>query len=380
MLHSIHSQVVRHMHLGTPSRSPMHLTLFVPDLLWPDHEHPQAFDFDQAPALARLLSLADLSITPYGASDSWESVLAHCFGFHDTQPPLGALRLLGQTATADVTQAYGRTLLCADPVNLDFIQQSLVLSPINAATLSREAVDALIKSLNDEFAREGSFFVSDTLSQWYFAPLDTASHLPNLAACSRLLGRRIDADESRQVLGREGLHWLNRIQMCLNSHPVNDDRDRHGLPVINSIWPWGMGTLNSTGLNERPEFELAIGDNDLLRGLCIASNTPHAESAVAGASCFVLDTRLADAIAQDDLDAWHVAINALVLTQIEPAMAQLQKGTLSSLTLIAPDAHGTYRWRLQADHKGLRPSWLQRLLGNTRQKPDLKRLVATWSR
>lgn len=380
MLHSIHSQVVRHMHLGTPSRSPMHLTLFVPDLLWPDHEHPQAFDFDQAPALARLLSLADLSITPYGASDSWESVLAHCFGFHDTQPPLGALRLLGQTATADVTQAYGRTLLCADPVNLDFIQQSLVLSPINAATLSREAVDALITSLNDEFAGEGSFFVNDSTTQWYFAPLDTASHLPNLAACSRLLGRRIDADESRQVLGREGLHWLNRIQMCLNSHPVNDDRDRHGLPVINSIWPWGMGTLNSTGLNERPEFELAIGDNDLLRGLCIASNTPHAESAVAGASCFVLDTRLADAIAQDDLDAWHVAINALVLTQIEPAMSQLEKGTLSSLTLIAPDAHGTYRWRLQADHKGLRPSWLQRLLGKSRPHSDLKHLVQTWSR
>ena len=168
--------------------------------------------------------------------------------------------------------------------------------------------------------------------------------------------------------------------MCLNSHPVNDDRDRHGLPVINSIWPWGMGTLNSTGLNERPEFELAIGDNDLLRGLCIASNTPHADSAAPGTACLLLDTRLADAVAQDDLDAWHVAINALVSTQIVPAMAQLQKGTRSSLTLIAPDAHGTYRWCLQADHKGLRPSWLQRLLGNTRQKPDLKRLLAAWSR
>ena len=368
------------MRLGTRSLSPMHLTLFVPDLLWPDHEHPQAFDFDQAPALARLLSLADLSITPYGTCDSWESVLAHRFGFSDPQPPVGALRLLGQTATTDVTLAYGRTLLCADPVNLDFIQQSLVLSPIEAATLSREAVDALITSINDEFAGEGSFFVNDSTAQWYFAPLDTTSHLPNLAACSRLLGRRIDADESRQVLGSEGLRWLNRIQMCLNSHPVNDDRDRHGLPVINSIWPWGMGTLNSTGLNERPEFELAIGDNDLLRGLCTASNTPHADSAAPGTACLLLDTRLADAVAQDDLDAWHVAINALVLTQIVPAMAQLQKGTLSSLTVIAPDAHGTYRWRLQADHKGLRPSWLQRLLGNTRQKPDLKRLIATWSR
>ena len=380
MLHSIYSQVVRHMHLGTPSRSPMHLTLFVPDLLWPDHEHRQAFDFDQAPALARLLSLAELSITPFEASDSWESVLAHRFGFNDTHPPLGALRLLGQTATSDITQVYGRTLLCADPVNLDFIQQSLVLSPIDAATLSREAVDALITSLNEEFAGEGSFFVNDSTTQWYFAPLDTASHLPNLAACSRLLGRRIDADESRQVLGREGLHWLNRIQMCLNGHPVNDDRDRRGLPLINSIWPWGTGALNTNQPNKRPDFELAIGDNDLLRGLCTASNTPHAESAVVCASYLLLDTRLADAIAQDDLDAWHLAINALVSTQIVPAMAQLQKGTLSSLTLIAPDAHGTYRWTLDADHKGLRPSWLQRLLGTTRQPPDLQRLIATWSR
>lgn len=358
----------------------MHLTLFVPDLLWPDHEHPQAFDFDQASALASLLSLANRSVTPYAASDSWESVLANVFGFTETAPPLGALRLLGAASAFDTNDAYGRVLLCADPVNLGFIQQSLILSPIDASELSAKALNALLQSLNEEFAGEGRFFTGGSASQWYFAPAATGGALPNLAACSRLIGRRIDADESRQVLGSEGLRWLNRIQMCLNDHPVNQAREMQGLPVINSVWPWGTGTLTRGNPTERPSFELAIGDNALLRGLCAATNTAHSASAVPGGSCLLLDTHLADAIAEDDLDAWQLAMNALVQTHIVPAMAQLQKAALSSLTLIAPDAHNIYRWTLHADHPGLRPSLLQRLLGKSRPHPDLKHLVQTWSR
>jgi hypothetical protein len=202
--------------------------------------------------------------------------------------------------------------------------------------------------------------------------------LPNLAACSRLLGRRIDADESRQVLGRDGLRWLNRIQMCLNSHPVNEAREMQGLPVINSLWPWGTGQLEHNVPRNRPDFEVAMGESVLLRGLCSATGTRHTELPSPNCSSLILETALATAIAQDDLDAWRLAIDALTLTHIVPAMAQLCSGAIKSLSLIAPDSRSTHRWTLHADHKGLRPSLLKRWLGIAPKQPNLPDLIRTW--
>lgn len=357
----------------------MHLTLFVPDLLWPDHENPQAFDFDQASSLARFLSLADHAVTPFGVCDSWESVLSNHFGFNEATPPLGALRLLGAASASETNNAYGRMLLCADPVNLGFIQQALVLSAIEPSNVSAVDRAALFQSLNDEFAGEGHFFTIGSRGQWYFAPSDHTMALPNLAACSRLLGRRIDADESRQVLGTEGLRWLNRIQMCLNDHPVNQAREMQGLPVINSVWPWGIGQLDKSAHHDPVSLTEVMGDDPLLEGLCTATGTKITAEATS-ATNLVLDTSLATAIAHDDLSGWRTAIAALVQRHVVPAMDRLSKDELTRLTLVVPTAYGTHRWTLCADTKGLKPSLFQRLLGKSRPVQDLKHLISTWSR
>ena len=356
----------------------MHLTLFVPDLLWPDHAHRQAFEFDQANPLARFLFLATHKASPFSATDSWESLLAGAFGLESHTAPLGALRLLGESGATTDSNPFGRTLLCADPVSLDFIQQSLVLSSPEAAQLSPDDCNRLIVSLNEEFADEGCFFVGNTCNHWYFAPNNPDMELPNLAACSRLLGRRIDADESRQVLGREGLHWLNRIQMCLNGHPVNEARQMNGLTAINSVWPWGAGILATNTLGNTTPFATAIGDNALLRGLCTFTGTPHVSEMTAAPSGLLLDTSLSTAIAQDDLDAWQMAVKHLTERHIAPALDALASGTLTSLSVIAPDAYQTHRWTLNATHKGLNPSFIQRLLGRTHNHPDLATLVSSW--
>ena len=356
----------------------MHLTLFVPDLLWPDHEHRQAFEFDQANPLARFLFLATHTTSPFSVTDSWESVLAGAFGLESHTAPLGALRLLGESGATTDTNDFGRTLLCADPVNLDFIQQSLVLSSPASAELSPDDCNGLIASLNEEFADEGCFFTGHTSNHWYFAPNKPDTDLPNLAACSRLLGRRIDADESRQVLGRDGLRWLSRIQMCLNGHPVNEARQTNGLNVINSVWPWGAGLLVTKTQSNTGPFEMATGDNALLRGLCTLTGTTYASEIAAARSALCLDTSLSTAIAQDDLDAWQKAVNQLTETHIAPALDALANATLTSLSVIAPDAHQTHRWTLNATHKGLNPSLIQRWLGRAYKHPDLATLVASW--
>lgn len=355
----------------------MHLTLFVPDLLWPDIDEATAFDFLGAADLARFLTLSASTRSTLHVTDSWESRLAALFGFPQQHAPLAALRALGANLPANGLQ------LCSDPVNLDFMQQALVLSPITAESLNDSDITALLQTLNDEFSGEGHFVAHHQGNDchWTFVPEADHGALPDLAACSRLAGRRVDADETRALLGRDGLRWINRIQMCLNQHPVNIARETQGLPVINSLWPWGLGTLD---IIPAARFTSVQGQTALLAGLCQATQTPHTSNSTFPHSAgqhLVAEPRLAGAISHNDLDAWQSTLSGLISNWISPALAALTNGQvpLQSLTLISPNAHHEHRWTLQRSSKGLRGTFLQRWLGRTPRTPDLHALVRAWS-
>lgn len=384
MLHSIRVSY----RLTLPRQTPiaMHLTVFVPDLLWPDIEDKAAFDFPGANDLAKVLALAKRSRRPMQSKDSWESLLTGLFGFDDHPLPLAALRALGEDRPAT------GPLLCADPVNLSFIQHSLVLSPIDGASLSEGDTHALLTSLNEEFAGEGHF-MADTMaetrqqsaSHWYFIPDHPTHTLPDLAACSRLAGHRVDADETRHMLDRDALKWLNRIQMCLNQHPVNEAREAQGLPAINSLWPWGLGQFVHP---PQARYSHVSGQSALLAGLCLATQTPLSPTGdfatMAGnppGNHLVVDVGLTQAISHDDLAAWQRDMSTLVNHWISPAMAALSKRqhALQSISLISPGATHEYTWTLGNSHKALRGGWLQRLFGHRSQTPDLHNLVRSWS-
>lgn len=363
----------------------MHLTLFVPDLLWPDLMHDSAFDFPGSGTLARVLALADVFQLPLGKIDAWETRLAGLFGFThedaDRPLPLAALRNLGNGLSAD------GLMLCTDPINLNFMHQVMVLSPIAADSLNESDVTALLQSLNEEFTGEGHFSAcpnADNAGQWSFAPQSGTSDLPNLTPCSRLSGRRIDADETRAMLDRHGLVWINRIQMCLSQHPVNQRREAAGLPLINSLWPWGLGKWESDH-TPPAQFAAAYGESALLKGLCASTQTPRLD---AGARFtpgtghhLVTDLTSNHAVSLDDLSAWQSAIAQLVTAWIAPALASLSdsRGELQSLTLISTDPVTERCWRLDRSNRALRGNILQRWLGIAPTPPELSRLVRSWS-
>ena len=365
-----------------PNPLSMHLTLFVPDLLWPDIDDAAAFDFAGAPALARFLFLSQATRQEMQRTDAWESRLAAIFGFSATQPPLAALRCLGQGLPVN------GECLCTDPVNLDFMQQALVLSPIPADTLSGNDTASLLASLNEEFADEGRFVaasVQQHVAQWTFVPAVTPCALPDLAACSHLAGRRVDADETRELLGRDGLRWLNRIQMCLNQHPVNAAREAQGLPLINSLWPWGLGVLrDSPPARFKQVFEQSPCQSSLLSGLCQATQTPlstAAELPRTAGNTLVVDCRLTDAIADTDLAAWQSAISETITCWLTPALTALEdrQHPLQSITLISPNAHHEHRWVLDCARS--KPgNFFQRCFGPTPKAPNLHDLVRSWAR
>ena len=359
----------------------MHLTLFVPDLLWPDVNDSAAFDVPGTNGLTQFLSLSQRSEKPLTVTDSWESCLADLFGFVSTDtrpPPLAPLRSLGDGLSD------GAIRLCTDPVNLDFVQHSLVLSPIPTETLSPADVAALLASLNQEFKGDGQFITaagSKNLGRWYYAPsYDTA--LPDLAACSRLAGRRIDADKTRQMLSRENLRWLNRIQMCLNEHPVNTAREAMGLPRVNSLWPWGAGTL-ATVPEQRFASARSSDASALLRGLCLSTKTPLAAAGsppdIPGKH-LVCELGLNEAVITEDLAAWQSALCALDQTWITPALLALRSrgGSLETLTLISPDAHRQQCWTLHRQQRASPGAWFKRCLGIEPKRVSLSALVRSW--
>ena len=217
-------------------------------------------------------------------------------------------------------------------------------------------------------------------------PTAGQSALPDLAACSRLAGRRVDADETRRLLGRDGLRWINRIQMCLNQHPVNQVREMQGLPLINSLWPWGLGELmpGTRPVNRFTGMYNSVGQTGIIAGLCQVTQTPC--NNLRGVPdtpghYLVTECRLAEAISQNDLDCWQNTISTVASEWIAPSLAALSDRThpLASLTLISPNAHHEHRWTLTASSKGLRASLLQRCLGRSPESPSLSALVRTWS-
>lgn len=357
----------------------MHLTLFVPNLIWPDQDNPLAFQFENAQSLSRFFHCSEYTNSLLDSDTSWESVLAEIFGYHKSHAPLAALRLLGETPQADFYHPEGNRIICADPVHLEFVQQALITSSFEKADISLQEAKSVIKTLNEEFSNEGEFFFNESTNRWYFFSSDNCYSIPNLASCSRFIGRRIDVEESRRTLGTEGLHWLNRIQICLNNHPVNETRLQNGHPTINSIWPWGISLPEETLEKNNTPFTQAIGNDTLLNGLCMATKTRIADQWETNTGCsLIVDTSATNAIEKDDLVGWQHAVDSLTYRYIQPALAKLINQEMTTLTVISPSSQKTHYWKLSSDSKILKPSLVKRILSKAYQPIDLATAVRKW--
>jgi len=329
------------------------LTLVVPGLVWPAPRglHPaQDVPHD---ALSRLLGRGRHQTEP---ATSYERLLARLLGMeHHHQPlPLAMLRRLGEENTDIDKHAHW---LCADPVNLSFVGRHVLLDEFGEGEIDAAEADALIATLNDEFAYLGHFSAT-TPTRWYlrmerpararFFPLDEAVCRP----VQDFLPADGEGDDN------EGSHWqraLNEIQVALHNHPINTAREAAGRRPINSLWFWGNGTQSS--LTAPGTARLAIQALDpIARGLARAAgtepDTPGVDSALRTDTLVVLDT-LAFPIRRLDSARWQDAFAALERDWFAPIAQALDKGALRHSALHAPGERGGFslalgsgvRWR-----------------------------------
>jgi hypothetical protein len=309
------------------------LTLLVPELIWPEPGDQSTLGELALPGLEVLLARA---AQKREAKEAFETTLAGLFGMD--QAPFGALRLLGETEGQIAREGHW---LCADPVHLRFHHERIILADAGAFDLEEAEAEALIASLNTEFADIGEFRMASA-RRWYLRLAEATEHAaPPLSA---MAGKRIDGD----LAGKQSklARWLNEVQMFLHGHPVNAKRQAAGQPAINSLWLWGAGPLPApadTGF-------AAVWSNDpLAAGLARAAGIPAhpaptgldallAHASPDEAQLVVLDSLLPHVLYEDG-DGWRKTQQALDEHWFAPLDRAIGR-QVAELTLIAPTIYG----------------------------------------
>jgi hypothetical protein len=186
------------------------------------------------PSLETLVARGRLSTS---AAPGVEGTLCRAWGIErQTDWPWAAASFLAEGRTPE--RAYW---LRCDPVHMRIQGNRLILIGNESINVTQAEAEALCTDLKAHF---GETFQPQAPhpGRWY-CRLDNDPHIET-TLLSLATGQHIDPLLPQ---GPEALKWralLNEAQMLLFSHPVNQEREAHNLPVINSIWLWGGGRMS----------------------------------------------------------------------------------------------------------------------------------------
>jgi len=322
-----------------------HVTLLVPELLWPDPEDHDVLDGLDCPALTTLLVRSRLARRP---PQSPEATLADLFG-HTENVPYGVFRRLGERGMPGA--AEGTRWIAADPVHLRFHQERLILA--GGATLGITADEAVLlaEELSQHFGDIGRAHVAAP-ERWYLE-LSGQSALAgfNPPPLSTVTGRSIERLLPEIMQDRVVRGLLNEIQTFLHAHPVNQRREDMGLLPINSLWLWGAGSLPP---RVESDFDGVWSTHPLAIGLARAAGVPTHPVPVDAATFFAHvapDTRqlvelddLASPVQYENGDAYRKAITRLEQCWFAPLQDALAAGRIRQLRIEAATAYATLTW------------------------------------
>ncbi|GAB7126926.1 hypothetical protein JCM19000A_14330 [Silvimonas sp. JCM 19000] len=310
--------------------------LVLPHASWPDPALQSQISAQlQLPALATLFGKGQRQSVP---AQAWSSWLHMQFGSAAAAP---------LTLALDLPDAAPGYWLRADPVHLHVGRDQLSLQDARTLDISQNDANALVLALNGLFKQDGWTFHAPHPNRWYlqlaadpqlqFTPLD------------EVIGLNIDPFLPR---GPDAMNWhraLNELQMLLYTHATNDVREALGKLSINSIWLWGGGAWPMPALPQQTD-RVVWSDDDIVQGLTRASGgtalaMPAGAQDLPARPGLVIVDSLAAAVRANDAQAWYAAWQALEQHWFAPLLAGLQEGSVSSVTLTAPDAG----WQVRTD-------------------------------
>ena len=304
------------------------LTLIVPGLIWTRQALADLTYDLPLPAFTTLLGRGRLSRRP---PQDTAATLAEVSGLA-TPLPAGALRWFALRE-----HPGDANWLCLDPVRLRLQERSLVVDDPRQLELSAAECAALAVSLAPTFAALGELEVLSPHA-WN---LRLSAAAPAFMALPGAIGRAVSP--LPLIPGyAPWRHAINEAQMILHTHPVNQARETAGRPQVNSLWPWGGGSLPELGNSAGARHHDALWSSDpiaqgIARLLQIDSaRLPERYShAAASAPLAVFDTMEQPAGVGDAL-VWRDELARFEAEWLAPALAALRSGQLDDLRLLAP--------------------------------------------
>jgi len=336
------------------------LVLLVPGLLGPGgagSRDPGAaralvdgLDLD---GLDRLLARAEHAAGP-ATDDSLESLAFRSFGYAD--PPAGTdWPVAAFTALVDRDAEGGNAFrLRADPVHLRADIADLVLFNASEVAVSCDEADALARTVNDALGPHGPYVDAAHPHRWYVA-LDAPERIAT-TPLSLAAGVRVSEAMPRGPDAARWHRWMNEVQMALHECPVNVERERRGAVPINSVWPWGAGSLPAAP-SAPPSFVRAWSDDVLVRGLARRGGIEHGampadarewlDGAPPPGLHLVVFDDLFPAVRRGDIDAWRDGLARLSSAWARPLLAAMDRGALARVSVREERGHefAATRWR-----------------------------------
>lgn len=308
----------------------MRIDLVVPGLVWPNPGVSGLTTGLALPGLERLLGLG--RVTQHGRMpiDTW---LGKAFELPATRLPLGNLRRLGEPALP--APEANVNYLCADPVNLHFAREHLLLSALPEDEITAAEADALVASLNAFFLPLGddiAGFEVATPERWYLKL--TKVPQTQFFALDDVIGRPVSHFMPEGADSRSWQRLSNEVQVLLHNHPINQAREAAGRRPVNSVWLWGDGDALSvpTRLPARVLSNSLLG-RGLARSLGVACS--DATGLPDGDAVIVLDELLRPGLFLE-LGTWREHLRRIEQVWFAPLLAAMKARRVTHLHIVAP--------------------------------------------
>lgn len=167
-----------------------------------------------------------------------EAILVDLLTEEQKPPAFAALSALGNDL--DASEGWWLHL---DPIEL-------LVDAGNICLVGRDHLDLTESESRQLIATLNKLLVKDDLELLYGSPFEWYIKLnskPEICTAPLL---QVVAKDIRAYLpsGAKKNNWnklLTELQMLLFDHAINATRQQQGKPIINSVWPWGEGALNS---------------------------------------------------------------------------------------------------------------------------------------
>ncbi len=135
------------------------------------------------------------------------------------------------------------------------------------------------------------------------------------------------------------------MQMLLHEHPLNAARERNGQSPVSGIWIADAGPAVPAAGGTAIDWWAAAGQaGDVARGLA----QMHARTALPLPASFAQWNASSEAVVILPPLRAEADLHATVDAWLTPALAALDRGTLTGLTIAADDMHDAFIWSPRA--------------------------------